>query len=404
MPRSDLQFNVTPHFVHRIFHTENAFLPKNHTLERALRGDDQTSGEPLRVCVYLDEGLLAARPNLALEVSRKIELIQAAGDPIELVAEPMLVPGGEQAKNDWSVVETIWQQLAALPLSRHSRVLVIGGGAVLDVVGFAVATAHRGMRLVRMPTTTLSQGDSGVGVKCGVNRFGQKNWAGAFSVPWAVVNDFAFLASQPERERRAGLAEALKVALVRDRQFYVYLRQNAGALNALEPEAVQHAVAESARIHAEHIAQGGDPFEQGEGRPLDFGHWAAHKLEQLSEFRLSHGEAVAIGMLIDLHYAHCVGLLSSENLSGILTVAREMGLLGPLASPDVQRELNAAATDDHAPLLEGFEEFRLHLGGQLCLCMVTEPGVNRDINVVDHEALQRALQETLALAEYAALA
>lgn len=398
MPDAAFQYRVTPQFTHRIFYTENALDPANPALADALYADEN-SPEPLRVFACVDEGLLASHPKLTEQVNASLRAMNRDGRAVELVSEPMLLPGGEACKNDWRLVEQLWEALNAHPLSRHSRVLVIGGGAVLDLVGFAVATAHRGMRLLRMPTTTLSQGDSGVGVKCGVNRFGQKNWVGAFAAPWAVVNDLAFLDSQPERERRAGLTEALKVALVRSTEFFAYLEQNAGALRTLQRKAVHHAVIESGRIHAEHIASGGDPFEQGEGRPLDFGHWSAHKLEQLSGFQLSHGEAVAVGMIIDLHYAHRIGLLADADLRRILDVGRAMGLLASLESPDVLRELHSASQSEGAPLLRGFEEFRLHLGGQLCLCMVTAPGQSRDINVVDHAALSEALRDTLALAQ-----
>lgn len=390
------RFQIRPEFSHRIFFTEHALAPGNAVLREAILGDEAPTGEPVRVLACFDDGLLSAHPGLAADI--RDYLNNAAEPPMELVADPILLPGGEACKNDWSLVESLWQTLAEYPLSRHSRVLVIGGGAVLDLVGFAVATAHRGMRLVRMPTTTLSQGDSGVGVKCGVNRFGQKNWVGAFATPWAVVNDVAFLACQPEGDRRAGLAEALKVALVKSTEFFYWLEEHAAALCALEPTAVRHAVEESARIHADHIASGGDPFEMGEGRPLDFGHWSAHKLEQLSAFRVSHGEAVAVGMVIDLHYAHHTGLLGGEDLRRALTVAEMMGLLEILSAPDIIRELEAAINSPDAPLLRGFEEFRLHLGGQLCLCMVTAPGVSRDINVVDSGALKLALSDTLTLA------
>ena len=125
-------------------------------------------------------------------------------------------PGGEAAKADDHLVREVWAAIDAAHLDRHSYALVIGGGAFLDAVGYAAATAHRGVRLIRFPTTTLSQDDSGVGVKCAVNAFGKKNWVGAFSVPFAVINDFQFLHTQDEETRRGGLIEAVKVALVRD--------------------------------------------------------------------------------------------------------------------------------------------------------------------------------------------
>jgi len=398
MPDAEFQYRVSPQFSHRIFFTEDALDPANPTLANAIFGDEE-SPEPLRVFACFDEGLLSHHPDLPVQLTSTLGTMERSGRKVELVAEPTPLPGGEACKNDWALVEQLWTALNAYPLSRHSRVLVIGGGAVLDLVGFAVATAHRGLRLVRMPTTTLAQGDSGVGVKCGVNRFGQKNWVGALAPPWAVVNDLTFLDTQPERERRAGLAEALKVALVRSPELFEYLEENTAALNALQRQAVHHAVIEGGRIHADHIANGGDPFEQGESRPLDFGHWSAHKLEQLSGFELSHGEAVAVGMVIDLHYAHRIGLLAESDLRRILDVASRMGLLTALESPSVIRELSSASQSSDAPLLRGFEEFRLHLGGQLCLCMVTGPGQSSDVNVVDHDALQQALCDTLTLAQ-----
>ena len=128
----------------------------------------------------------------------------------------MLFRSGEPVKNDFSQLQRVWAEINAARLCRHSFVIAIGGGAVLDLVGFGAATAHRRIPLVRLPTTSLSQADGGLGVKNGVNYFGKKNWLGSFVVPHAVVNDLAFLDGLPPRDRRAGLIEALKVALVRD--------------------------------------------------------------------------------------------------------------------------------------------------------------------------------------------
>ena len=136
-----------------------------------------------------------------------------AGDRVRLAAPPVRLPGGEAAKNDLRHLQSVWTAIPSSFLCRHSYVVAVGGGAVLDLVGFGASTAHRGIPLVRLPTTSLSQGDGGVGVKNGVNFFGKKNWLGAFSVPHAIVNDLDFLAGLPPRERRCGLIEAVKVAL-----------------------------------------------------------------------------------------------------------------------------------------------------------------------------------------------
>jgi 3-dehydroquinate synthase len=264
---------------------------------------------------------------------------------------------------------------------------VMGGGAVLDLVGFAAATAHRGIPLVRLPTTSLSQGDGGVGVTNGINFFGKKNWLGSFGVPHAIINDLAFLNGLPVRERRVGLIEAVKVALVRDAKFFEFIAARVEALAKFEPEAFEAVIRESARQHMEHIATAGDPFERGSARPLDFGHWAAHKLEQLSEFRVSHGEAVAVGMAIDLIYARRTGLLSEADAERILGVIQGLGF--ELFSP-VKQIRSATGRQD---MLDGLEEFREHLGGRLTIPMIRAPGVRLEIHEMDGAVVKAAFDE-----------
>ena len=241
---------------------------------------------------------------------------------------------------------------------------VIGGGAVLDLVCFAAATAHRGIRHVRFPTTTLSQGDGGVGVKNGVNYFGKKNWIGTFAVPYAIVNDFAFLDTLPAREKRCGLIEAIKVALIRDADFFLWLEKHVDDLAALKPSVVEQAVQRSAELHVEHIATNGDPFEQGSARPLDFGHWAAHKLEQASDFKVAHGEAVAIGMAVDLLYSVKAGILDAA------TAERVTALIERVGFKTFAPELLARDARGELTILAGLEEFREHLGGELTVTLV----------------------------------
>ena len=124
----------------------------------------------------------------------------------------MVLPGGEACKQDESVYRAIVAAVHERGIDRHSAVVAVGGGAFLDAAGFAAATAHRGVRLVRLPTTVLSQADSGVGVKNGLNTFGKKNFTGSFHVPFAVLNDFALLETQSADGQRAGMIEAVKVA------------------------------------------------------------------------------------------------------------------------------------------------------------------------------------------------
>jgi 3-dehydroquinate synthase len=377
-----VSFPITLQHEHRLIFTREVFAPENLTLAQTLT--PREAGEKVRALVFWDGGLEAAFPGFAAKISA---WFAARGETLRLAAEPIALPGGERVKNDFSQLERIWKAIEAAGLCRHSYIVAVGGGAVLDLVGFAAATAHRGIPLVRLPTTSLSQGDGGVGVKSGVNFFGKKNWLGAFGVPHAIVNDLALLHGLPVRDRRAGLIEAVKVALIRDAKFFEFIAERVDALAKFEPEPYEAVIRESARQHMEHIATAGDPFERGSARPLDFGHWSAHKLEQLSEFRVSHGEAVAVGIAIDLIYARRTGLLSEVETDRILGVIQGLGF--ELFAP-VKEIRSATGRQD---MLDGLEEFREHLGGRLTIPMIRAPGVRLDIHEMDGAVVKAAFDE-----------
>ena len=364
---------------HRVFFTDGAFDTGNDTLARAL-GDSGTRKR--KVLTVVEEAVARAQPDLAGSIGSWF-----AGRPWQTAGPPLIIPGGEPCKNDWHRVESLWQAINDAGIDRHSYVIAIGGGALLDLVGFASATAHRGIRHVRMPTTTLSQGDGGVGVKNGVNFFGKKNWSGSFAVPWAVVNDHRFLGSLPPDIRRDGIIEAIKVALIRDAAFYHELEQNAFALATLEDTFLRKLIRRSAELHVEHICTGGDPFELGSARPLDFGHWVAHKLEPLSGFTLSHGKAVAIGMAVDLIYARLSGLLAAADCARILDLIQRAGfqLWHPM--------LDARETAGQLAVLRGLEDFREHLGGELTITLITAPGHAVEVHEMDHALVLQAISE-----------
>jgi 3-dehydroquinate synthase len=241
---------------------------------------------------------------------------------VKLAGPPLVIEGGERAKNSPLQVAEIHSQIDRHHLDRHSYLIAVGGGALLDVAGFAAATAHRGVRHVRIPTTTLSQADSGIGVKNGINAFGKKNFIGTFAPPHAVINDFNLLATLEPRDKRAGYVEAVKVACIRDRAFFGEIERDAEKLTTFEPAAMKRLIQRCAELHLDHIATGGDPFELGSARPLDFGHWSAHKLEQLSNFQIRHGEAVAIGIALDVVYSRQIGLLDAKSAERIPRAAR----------------------------------------------------------------------------------
>src|SRR5262245_43313940 len=221
--RVDIAFNVP--FVHRLRFTTDVLGDDREVLVELL---EPSGPNPARVQFWLDGHVVDARPDLASRLAEIGGSCPGRMDPVGV----HIVPGGEAIKNDIHVLEQMLKEFEAVHLDRRSYVVVVGGGAVLDAVGFAAAIAHRGLRLVRLPTTTLSQADSGIGVKNSVNLFAKKNWVGTFAVPWAVVNDAALLSTLPDRDFVCGFSEAVKVALLKDRGLFEHLTVAAGRIRA----------------------------------------------------------------------------------------------------------------------------------------------------------------------------
>jgi 3-dehydroquinate synthase len=381
MSRHDFQIPVT--FKHRICFTRDAFAAANPRV-----GEILAEGGGRRVLVVVEESVAAAWPDLARQVEAYFADLGFDWRGLHVL------PGGEAVKADDALVRRVWSLIDREHVDRHSYLLVIGGGAFLDAAGYAAATAHRGVRLVRFPTTTLSQDDSGVGVKCAINGFGKKNWIGAFAVPFAVINDFNFLLTQDEETCRAGLIEAVKVALVKDGGFFHWIESRVEPLATLERPELEECVERSALLHARHIAQGGDPFETGSSRPLDFGHWAAHKLEQLSGFAVSHAHAVAIGVALDTLYSARCGLLRE------CVAERVMDVVAGLRLPLWHDALDLRDESGRRLVHRGLEEFREHLGGELTVLLLRDAGTGQDVHALDEglvDACLDSLRERQAL-------
>jgi 3-dehydroquinate synthase len=378
--RIDQCFEVRHHYP--VCFTRRAFSPDNPLLAE-LTAPAQ-AGRRVRLLVAVDSGVAHARPDV---VDANAPYMKRHEPALELVQPPWIVRGGETSKRDPREVDELYGLVRDLGLCRHSVVVVIGGGAVLDAIGYATATAHRGLRLVRMPSTVLGQNDAGVGVKNAVNWQGRKNFLGTFVPPFAVVNDFDLLASAPSADRRAGIAEAVKVGLIRDAAFFERLRHQRFDLAALRPQVMEPMIIRCAELHLAQIRLSGDPFERGSARPLDFGHWSAHALEELSHHRLRHGEAVAIGMAIDVLYSRRIGLLDADAARSILATLQDIGFKlddEALDELDVDVALNA---------------FREHLGGQLCITLLRRIGEGVEVNHIDVAAMRDCIDELAALSE-----
>jgi 3-dehydroquinate synthase len=352
--------------------TRGLFEPHNLTLREVVARE----GEKPRVLFVLDGGVLGRFPQLPERIAA---YCAEHTDALELAGEPLVVPGGEGIKRDSAQVDRVLAAINKSRIDRHSYVVVVGGGAVLDAVGYAAAVAHRGVRLIRVPTTVLSQNDSGVGVKNSVNAFAKKNFLGTFAPPAAVLNDEDFLAGLPYRDWIAGVAEAIKVALIKDASFFARLEADAGALTARDMRAMRDLVYRCAELHLQHIASG-DPFEMGSARPLDFGHWAAHKLEAMTAYELRHGEAVAVGIALDSVYSHLMGYLEAADLERILALIEAVGL--PAWTPALARA---------GDVLAGLTEFREHLGGRLTITLLSGIGSGFEVHEINEDAVRDAI-------------
>jgi 3-dehydroquinate synthase len=363
-----------------VYFTSGAWHPENRAVRDAVCRLE--SDRRHRVLVVLDEQVALAQPTLVGQIQ---QYFAAHDSALQLVREPLLVAGGEAVKNDLIHTLALLQRVNEDRIDRQSFIAAIGGGAVLDMVSFAAAIAHRGVRILRFPTTVLAQGDSGIAVKNSINLFGKKNFIGTFVPPFAVINDAEALASLSLRDKVAGVSEAVKVALLKDVTFYRFLEANAARVSTGDLDILAKVVRRAAELHLQHICGNGDPFELGSARPLDFGHWAAHKLESMTNFRLRHGEAVAIGMALDLAYSEISGFLDRATLERILRLLEAIGFK---LWDDAMRERDG---DGRQRLVVGLSEFREHLGGELHITLLRGIGESFEVTEMDEANVAAAV-------------
>lgn len=373
---SHLQQSFTVRFAYNVIFTEKLFTITNPILADFFR--QQANETRKKILFAIDSGVVDTHPHLLADIKTYFDQYD---DLVDLVSDLIIIPGGEVAKNDPKWVELLVDAVDRYGIDRHSYVIGLGGGSILDMVGYAAAISHRGIRHIRIPTTVLSQNDSGIGVKNSVNYRGKKNFLGTFVPPVAVFNDSEFLTTLDDRDWRAGIAEAIKVALIKDATFFEWIEANAAALAARDMETMAYLIHRCAEMHLQHIA-GGDPFEIGSSRPLDFGHWSAHKLEQLTNFELRHGEAVAIGIALDSLYSQKIGWLSEADTTRVLATLRMLGFT--LYQPMLD-------ADHSEGVLKGLSEFREHLGGRLTIMLLQGIGKGVEVHEIDNDLVRQSI-------------
>ena len=360
--------------------TSDVFNISNNTLIKTIAAKNQTQAK--KILVFIDKGLINQNPRLLKKI---VKYFEHHKNLFYLAKDPVVFPGGECVKNSWDHVHLATRIMNDSALDRHGVLVAVGGGALLDMAGFAAAIFHRGVQLIRIPTTTLSQNDAGIGVKNGINQYGKKNSIGTFYPPNVVINDLSFLKTLTFDHFIGGVAEAFKIALIRDDSFFLFLEKNCSLLKQRDQKAIQETIKRCARLHLDHIANSGDPFETGSSRPLDYGHWSAHKIEMLSEFSMGHGQAVSIGIALDSYYAWRHSLICRTELDRIITALNKCGL--PVWSPYLE-------IMDAKGLLEienGLEEFRQHLGGRLTFTMPHGIGRSCELHKMDFHIVREGI-------------
>jgi len=233
------------------------------------------------------------------------------------------VPDGEEQKS-LETAARLYTELNNLYAERATPILALGGGVIGDLAGFVAATYLRGVPLVQIPTTLLAQVDSSIGGKVAVNHGQLKNRIGAFYQPRLVISDVSTLKTLPPKEFANGLAEVIKSAVIRDREFFAFIEANLDKIKALDEAVLEEIVFRSARIKAEVVEK--DEIDLGLRNILNFGHTIGHAIETVSDFKVVHGAAVAIGMLAAASISNRLGILDQNELTRLKRLLQGAGL------------------------------------------------------------------------------
>ncbi|HEY5571615.1 MAG TPA: 3-dehydroquinate synthase [Anaerolineales bacterium] len=320
-------------------------------------------GEALRVRGLRGPIALVSDENVAaLHLHRPLKSLHEAGYP----SQPIVVPAGEDSK-DISTLTFLWEAFLEMGLERGSTVVALGGGVVGDLAGFAAASYKRGVPWVAAPTTLLAMADSSLGGKTGIDLRQGKNLVGAFHAPRLVLSDPNTLDTLPEEELRAGLAEVVKAGIIGDPALFNKCAEGWEAVQSDWDEVVRRAMAVKIRVIE------ADPFEHGPRAALNLGHTVGHAVEMAANFAMKHGQAVAIGMVVEAHLAERVGLAEKGLAEEIAGVLRGLGL--PTEVP--------AGLDKRA-ILEGMQVDKKRAGGKVRFALPVRVGEVRVGVEVEH--------------------
>ncbi len=305
--------------------------------------------------VYVEPGILSRLDDLIREHLPERRVAMIADEMVHRLyrsgrlgerqwdGETLTFPSGERSKTreSWS---RLTDELLRLGFGRDSGIVALGGGVAGDLAGFVAATYLRGVPYLQAPTSLLAMLDASVGGKTGVDTAEGKNLIGAFHPPVAVLADPRVLVTLPDREYRAGLAEAVKHGLIADREYFEWMDREAGPLVARDAAALEHLVRRSVEIKAEVVSE--DEREGGRRAILNAGHTVAHALEQATDYRVPHGEAVSLGLVAEAALATGLGLATPEAGARLVALLERLGLPTRVDEPVPADRLLAAMGSD----------------------------------------------------------
>lgn len=340
-----------------------------------------------RIFIVCDENTHVYAQNLRT-------VIQGSSAPDSKSRDTFLLtlPPGEKQKS-FDTIQNVTGWMLENGLTRNSLVIAVGGGVIGDLTGFSASIVMRGVQYVHIPTTLLSQVDSSVGGKTGINTSYGKNVIGSFYQPAVVIADTDTLKTLPEREILAGYAEVLKYALIKDYEFFSWLEQNGEKVCALEPQSLLYAIEKSVQAKA-HIVQA-DELESGNRALLNLGHTFGHAIEGAAQYdgRVLHGEAVAIGMLMAFDLSYHLNYSSMEDFERLEAHLNIIGL--PTRTAFIQPPIPLKASE----LLELMKRDKKNTGESINLVLVRGIGDAFIQSNVDEPVIVDAWNQSLALDE-----
>lgn len=350
--------------------TSDLFGPDNETIRRTLT--KMGHKPPLRCAVLVDSGVAARNAALIPQI---LHHFQKERPFLDLCHPPFAMPGGESVKNSRRTAEAISAIARTHALSRESLVLVVGGGAFLDAAGTALSQCDGGIPTANIPTSPLAQSAAGIGAMRFMNEGGIKNAAGIFAPPHAVFIDFALLKTLPFEHHVSGMAEAFKMALAADAEFFAILCRKALKIRQNDRSTVEKVIHKTATLHLDQARKSYARMAHGDGNPADFGDWTARWLETLSGYKLPHGHALSVGIALKAWYGCHTGTLAEGEFTRLIEALLTCGL------PIWNRFLETRTKDGTLALTEGLTRYQNGSSGHRPILIPVGVGT---LKAVDH--------------------